>query len=132
MNADRKEVLALSIFIMLVSTYCVVNLSKQSASGSTSRNTTPQFSVTLIRNSNHFGPVNISVNDTVVATNIDANGKSKLIVPIAIPSALMNGIIRICATGITPLAPQVCTDVQNSKQGDKSVATLDMSKAVSG
>ncbi len=130
MNVDKREPLVFLILVMLVSTYLLANLSKQSASAS--RSTTPQFSVTLIRNSNHFGPLNISVNDTVVATNIDANGKSKLVVPITMPSTLMTGPIRICATGTTAPAPQICTDIQNLKHGDNSVATLDMSKAISG
>jgi hypothetical protein len=76
--------------------------------------------------------VNISVNNTVVATDIDTNQKSKLVVPITIPGTLLNGVIRVCATGVTPPAPQICTNIQNLKQGDKSVATLDMSKAISG
>lgn len=117
---------------MLMTTCCLYNSSKQSASASTSRTSGPQFRVTLIRNSDHIRPVNISFNDIVVATNIDSNEKSKLVVPITIPGTLMNGAVRICATGVASPAPQICTDIPSLKQNDKSVATLDMSKAVSG
>ena len=131
MNVSKKEVLGFSILVVLVSTYCLAHLSNQSAFAS-SRIGKLQFSITLVRSPDHIGPVNISVNDTVVATNIDANQKSKLLVPITIPGTLLNGPIRICATGVATPAPQICTNIQNLKQGDKSLATLDLSKAVSG
>ncbi len=132
MNVSKQEALGLSILVMLVSTYCLAHLSNQSAFASESRIGKQQFSVTLIRSPDHIGPVNISVNDSVVATNIDANQKSRLVVPVTIPDTLLNGDIRICATGVAPPAPQICTNIQNLKQGDKSVATLDLSKAISG
>ena len=132
MNVSKKGALGFSILVMLVSTYWLAHLSRQSAFASESSISKPQFSITLIRSPHHIGPVNISVNDSVVATDIDTNQKSKLVVPIMIPGTLLNGVIRVCATGVTPPAPQICTNIQNLKQGDKSVATLDMSKAISG
>lgn len=132
MNLSNREVLGYSILVILVSMYCLAHLSNQPAFASEPRVSKSQFSITLLRSPNHIGPVNISVNDTVVATNIDANQKSKLVVPITIPDTLLNGAIRICATGVAPPAPQICTNIQNLKQGDKNVATLDMSKAISG
>jgi hypothetical protein len=131
MNVNKK-VVTFSILLMLVITCCLSSLSKQSASASTSRSSGPQFSITLLRSSDRIGPVNISINDTVVATNIDSNEKSKLVVPITIPDTLMNGAVRICATGIASPAPQICTDVPSLKNNDKGLATLDMSKAMSG
>jgi hypothetical protein len=132
MNVSKKEALGFSILVVLVSTYWLAHVSSQSAFASESRVSKPQFSITLIRSPDHIGPVNISVNNTVVATDIDTNQKSKLAVPITIPGTLLNGVIRVCATGVTPPAPQICTNIQNLKQGDKSVATLDLSKAISG
>jgi hypothetical protein len=132
MNVSKKEALGFSILVVLVSTYWLAHVPNQSAFASESRVSKPQFNITLIRSPDHIGPVNISVNNTVVATDIDTNQKSKLVVPIMIPGTLLNGVIRVCATGVTPPAPQICTNIQNLKQGDKSVATLDMSKAISG
>ena len=72
------------------------------------------------------------VNDTVVASNIDVTKKNSLVIPITVPDKLINGTIRICATAVTPPAAQICTDVQNTKQGGKNKVTLDLTKAIAG
>ena len=63
-----------------------------------------QFSVALVRSNSQNGPINISINDTVVASNIDVTKKNNLVIPITVPDKLMNGTIRICATAVTPPA----------------------------
>jgi hypothetical protein len=122
------EVLILSILMMLVISYCASAVSIQLATASKSRSNGTQLSVTLVRSNTQNGPVNISLNDTVVASNIDVTKKNSLVVPITVPDKLVSGTIRICATAVAPAAAQICTDVQNMK----SKVTLDLTKAIAG
>jgi hypothetical protein len=126
-----KELRILSIILMVlfISSYSTA-LSTQVASGSKS-DSNGALKIALLRSATQNGPVNISVNDTVVAANIDINKKSSLVIPITIPENVQNGAIRICAT-LTPSAAQICTDVENMKQGEKNRVTLDLAKALSG
>ena len=118
--------------MMLVISYCSASLSMQLAAASKSRSNGTQFSVALVRGNSQNGPINISINDTVVASNIDVTKKNNLVIPITVPDKLMNGTIRICATAVTPPAAQICTDGQNMKQGGKNKVTLDLTKAIAG
>ncbi len=115
MKVHGLEVLILSILMMLVISYCSAALSMQLATASKSRSNGTQLSVTLLRSNTQNGPVNISINDTVVASNIDVTKKNSLVVPITVPDKLVSGTIRICATAVAPAAAQICTDVQNMK-----------------
>src|SRR6266487_6115441 len=128
MKVLGQEVLILSILIMLVISYCSGALSMQLAAASKSRSNGTQLSVTLLRSNTQNGPVNISINDTVVASNIDVTKKNSLVVPITVPDKLVSGTIRICATAVAPAAAQICTDVQNMKNR----VTLDLTKAIAG
>jgi len=128
MKVHGLEVLILSILMMLVISYCSAALSMQLATASKSRSNGTQLSVTLVRSNTQNGPVNISLNDTVVASNIDVTKKSSLVVPITVPDKLVSGTIRICATAVAPAAAQICTDVQNMK----NKVTLDLTKAIAG
>ena len=128
MKVLGQEVLILSILMMLVISYCSGSLSMQMAGASKSHSNGTQLRVTLVRSTEQNGPVNISVNDTVVASNIDVTKKSSLVIPITIPDKLVSGTIRICATAFTPAAAQICTDVQNMK----NKVTLDLTKAIAG
>ena len=128
MKVLGQEVLILSILIMLVISYCSGALSMQLAAASKSRSDGTQLSLTLLRSTTQNGPVNISLNDTVVASNIDVTKKSSLVVPITVPDKLVSGTIRICATAVAPAAAQICTDVQNMK----NKVTLDLTKAIAG
>jgi len=132
MKVVGQEVLILSILMMLVISYSSAALSMKLAAASTSHSNGTQFSVVLVRSNTHNGPVNISINDTVVASNIDVTKKNSLVIPITVPDKLINGTIRICATAVTPPAAQICTDVQNMKQGGKNKVTLDLTKAIAG
>ena len=131
MELITKELQILSIMLMVlfISSYSA-SLSTQLASGSKSDNN-KSFKISLLRNATQNGPVNISVNDTVVAANIDITKKNSLVIPITIPENVQNGPIRICAT-LTPSAAQICTDVENMKQGVKNKVTLDLAKALAG
>ena len=126
-----KEVQILSIVMMLITCNYSVALSIQSASAakSDSRGT---FKISLVPSATENGRVNISVNDTVVAANIDVTKKNSLAIPITIPENVQSGPIRICATLVTPSAAQICTDVQNMKQAIKNRVTLDLAKALAG
>ena len=128
MKVLGQEVLILSILIMLVISYCSGALSMQLATASKSRSNGTQLSLTLPRSTTQNGPVNISINDTVVASNIDASKKNSLVIPITVPDKLVSGTIRICATAVAPAAAQICTDVQNMK----NKVTLDLTKAIAG
>lgn len=128
MKVLGQKVLILSILIMLVISYCSGALSMQLAAASKSRSNGTQLSLTLLRSTTQNGPVNISINDTVVASNIDASKKNSLVIPITIPDKLVSGTIRICATAVAPAAAQICTDVQNMK----NKVTLDLTKAIAG
>jgi hypothetical protein len=128
MKVLGQEVLLLSILMMLVISYCFGALSMQLATASKSRSNGTQLSVTLVRGTTQNGPVNISINDTVVASNIDVTKKNSLVIPITVPDKLVSGTIRICATVIAPAAAQICTDVQNMK----NKVTLDLTKAIAG
>ncbi len=128
MKVLGQEVLILSILMMLVISYCSAALSMQLATASKSRSNGTQLSVTLLRSNTQNGPVNISINDTVVASNIDVTKKNSLVVPITVPDKLVSGTIRICATAVAPAAAQICTDVQNMKNR----VTLDLTKAIAG
>ena len=114
--------------MMLVISYCSAALSMQLATASKSRSNGTQLSVTLVRSNTQNGPVNISLNDTVVASNIDVSKKNSLVIPITVPDKLVSGTIRICATAVAPAAAQICTDVQNMK----NKVTLDLTKAIAG
>ena len=131
MELITKELQILSIMLMVlfISSYST-SLSTQLASGSKS-DINKSFKISLLRNATQNGPVNISVNDTVVAANIDITKKNSLVIPITIPENVQNGPIRICAT-LTPSAAQICTDVENMKQGVKNKVTLDLAKALAG
>lgn len=118
--------------MMLVISCCSAALSMQLAAASKSHSNGTQFSVALVRSNSQNGPINISINDTVVASNIDVTKKNNLVIPITVPDKLMNGTIRICATAVTPPAAQICTDGQNMKQGGKNKVTLDLTKAIAG
>ena len=118
--------------MMLVISYCSAALSMQLAAASKSHSNGTQFSVALVRSNSQNGPINISINDTVVASSIDVTKKNNLVIPITVPDKLMNGPIRICATAVTPPAAQICTDGQNMKQGGKNKVTLDLTKAIAG
>jgi len=113
---------------MLVISYCSAALSMQLAAASSFHNNGTKFSVNLVRSNTQNGPVNISINDTVVASNIDASKKNSLVIPITVPDKLVSGTIRICATAVAPAAAQICTDVQNMKNR----VTLDLTKAIAG
>ena len=130
MELITKELQILSIMLMVlfISSYST-SLSTQLASGS--KSDSKSFKISLLRNATQNGPVNISVNDTVVAANIDIAKKNSLVIPITIPENVQNGPIRICAT-LTPSAAQICTDVENMKQGVKNKVTLDLAKALAG
>ena len=114
--------------MMLVISYCSGALSMQLATASKSHSNGTQLSVTLVRGTTHNAPVNISINDTVVASNIDVTKKNSLLIPITVPDKLVSGTIRICATAVAPAASQICTDVQNMK----NKVTLDLTKAIAG
>ena len=131
MELITKELQILSIMLMVlfISSYST-SLSTQLASGSKSDNN-KSFKISLLRNATQNGPVNISVNDTVVAAKIDITKKNSLVIPITIPENVQNGPIRICAT-LTPSAAQICTDVESMKQGVKNKVTLDLAKALAG
>lgn len=131
MKVVGQEVLILSILMMLIISYCSAALSMQLSAASKSHSNGTQFSVALVRGNSH-GPINISINDTVVASNIDVTKKNNLVIPITVPDKLMTGTIRICATAVTPPAAQICTDGQNMKQGGKNKVTLDLTKAIAG
>ncbi len=128
MKVLGQEVLILSILIMLVISYCSGALSMQLAAASKSRSNGTQLSLTLLRSTTQNGPVNISINDTVVASNIDASKKNSLVIPITVPDKLVSGTIRICATAVAPATAQICTDVRNMK----NKVTLDLTKAIAG
>ena len=128
MKVLEQEVLILSILMMLVISYCSGALSMQLAAASKSRSNGTQLSVTLVRGTTQNGPVNISLNDTVVASNIDVSKKNSMVIPITVPDKLGSGAIRICATAVAPAAAQICTDVQNMK----NKVTLDLTKAIAG
>jgi hypothetical protein len=132
MKVVGQEVLILSILMMLVISCCSAALSMQLAAASKSHSNGTQFSVALVRSNSQNGPINISVNDTVVASNIDVTKKNNLVISITVPDKFMNGTIRICATAVTPPAAQICTDGQNMKQGGKNKVTLDLTKAIAG
>jgi len=131
MELITKElrILLIMLMVLFISSYSA-SLSTQLASGSKSDNN-KSFKISLLRNATQNGPVNISVNDTVVAANIDITKKNSLVIPITIPENVQNGPIRICAT-LTPSAAQICTDVENMKQGVKNKVTLDLAKALAG
>lgn len=131
MELITKELQILSIMLMVlfISSYSS-SISTQLASGSKS-DSNKSFKISLLRNATQNGPVNISVNDTVVAANIDITKKNSLVIPITIPENVQNGPIRICAT-LTPSAAQICTDIENMKQGVKNKVTLDLAKALAG
>jgi hypothetical protein len=128
MKVLGQEVLILSILMMLVISYYSGALSMQLAAASKSRSHGTQLSVTLVRGTTQNGPVNISINDTVVASNIDVSKKNSLVIPITVPATLVSGMIRICATAVAPAAAQICTDVQNMK----NKVTLDLTRAIAG
>ncbi|MGC1932071.1 MAG: hypothetical protein WA667_24125 [Candidatus Nitrosopolaris sp.] len=144
-----REVQILSILMVLVISNYSAALSMQVASASKSHSNGKHFSITLVpsatqtdaadSNGKHFsitlvpsatqnGPVNISVNNTVVASNIDVTKKNNLVIPITVPD---KGPIRICATFAALSAAQICTDAQNI-QGQKNTVTLDLAKALAG
>jgi hypothetical protein len=128
MKVLGQEVLILSILLMLVISYCSGAHSMQLAAASKSHSNGTQLSVTLVRGTTQNGPVNISINDTVVASNIDVSKKNSLVIPITVPDKLVSGTIRICATAVAPAAAQICTDVQNMK----NKVTLDLTRAIAG
>lgn len=128
---DPKGVQILCILIMLIICNCAAALSIQVASASKS-DSKGTFKIDLVPGATQNGTVNISVNDTVVAANIDVTKKSSRVVPITIPENVQSGPIRICATLVTPSAAQICTDVQNMKQATKNRVTLDLAKALAG
>jgi hypothetical protein len=132
MKQVRQEVLFLSILMMLAISCCSAALSMQLAAASSFHSNGTKFSVNLVRSNTQNGPVNISINDTVVASNIDVTKKNSLVIPITVPDKLSSGTIRICATVATQSAPQICTDVQNMKHGGKNKVTLDLTKAIAG
>ncbi|MFZ0223504.1 MAG: hypothetical protein WAM42_17615 [Candidatus Nitrosopolaris sp.] len=127
-----KEIQVLSILLMvlMMATYSAAH-SIQVASGSRS-DSNGSFKIALVPSVTQNGPVNISVNDTVVAANIDITKKNSLVIPITIPDNVQSGPIRICATLVIPSAAQICTNVQNMKQGEKNRVTLDLAKALAG
>ena len=131
MELITKELQILSIMLMVlfISSYSTA-LSKHLALGS-KPDSNKSFKIALLRSATQNGPVNISVNDTVVAANIDITKKNSLVMPITIPENVQNGPIRICAT-LIPSAAQICTDVENMKQGVKNRVTLDLAKALAG
>jgi hypothetical protein len=96
------------------------------------RTTSTQLSVSLVHGNTQSGPLSVSVNDTIVASNIDATKKNSLVIPITVPDNLLGGSLRICATGGSPSSAQICTDVQSIKQGEKNKVTLDLAKAIAG
>jgi hypothetical protein len=128
MKVLGQEVLILSILLMLVISCCSSALSMQMAIATKSHSNGTRLSITLVRGTTQIGPVNISANDTVVASNIDVTKKSSSVIPITIPDKLVSGTIRICATAVAPAATQICTDVQNMK----NKVTLDLTKAIAG
>ena len=128
MKVLGQEVLILFLLMMLVISYCSGALSMQLAAASKSRSNGTQVSVTLVRGTTQNRPVNISINDTVVASNIDVSKKNSFVIPITVPGTLVSGTIRICATAIAPAAAQICTDVQNMK----NKVTLDLTRAIAG
>ena len=128
MKVLGQEVLILFLLMMLVISYCSGALSMQLAAASKSRSNGTQVSVTLVRGTTQNRPVNISINDTVVASNIDVSKKNSLVIPITIPDKFVGGTIRICATAVAPAAAQICTDVQKMK----NKVTLDLTKAIAG
>jgi hypothetical protein len=125
-----KELRILSIILMVLFISSYAALSTQVALGSKS-DSNGSLKIALLRGATQNGPVNISVNDTVVAANIDITKKNSLVIPITIPENVQNGPIRICAT-LTPSAAQICTDVENMKQGEKNRVALDLAKALAG
>ncbi len=126
-----KEVQILSIIMMVVICNYSAALSIQLASASKS-DSSGTFKISLVPSATEKGLVNISVNDTVVAANIDVTKKNSLTIPITIPGNVQSGPIRICATLVAPSAAQICTDVQNMKQAIKNRVTLDLAKALAG
>lgn len=127
MKVVGQNFLVLSIIILLVVSYCSGAISTQPAAAS-KRSSGTQLSITLVRGTTQNGPVNISINDTVVASNIDVTKKNSLVIPITVPDKLVGGTIRICVTAVAPSAAQICTDDQNMK----NKVTLDMTKAIAG
>ncbi len=146
-----KEVQILSILMMLVIFNYSAALSIQVTSASKSDSHRKHFSIGVVpsasqtaadNNGRHLsiavvpsatqnGAVNISVNDTVVATNINVTKKS-LVIPITVPDSVLSGPIRICATLVEPSPAQICTHVENMKQAEKNKVTLDLAKALAG
>jgi hypothetical protein len=127
--SKELRILSIVLMVLFISSYSAT-LSAHVASGSKS-DSNGSFKIALLRNATQNGPVNISVNDTVVVANIDITKKNSLVIPITIPESVQNGPIRICAT-LTPSAAQICTDVENMKQGEKNRVTLDLAKALAG
>lgn len=141
-----KEVQILSILMMLVIfnysaalSILVASASKSdshrkhfsSASQTAADSHGRHFSLAVVPSATQNGPVNISVNDTVVATNINVTKKS-LVIPITVPDSVLSGPIRICATLVEPSPAQICTHVENMKQAEKNKVTLDLAKALAG
>jgi hypothetical protein len=141
-----KEVQILSILMMLVIFNYSAAFSIQVASASKSDSHRKHFSsasqtaadshgrhfsLAVVPSATQNGPVNISVNDTVVATNINVTKKS-LVIPITVPDSVLSGPIRICATLVEPSPAQICTHVENMKQAEKNKVTLDLAKALAG
>lgn len=124
------KVAALSILATVLISYCYMTSYTELAGAA--RTTATQLSVSLVHGNAQSGPFSISVNDTTVASNIDASQKSNLVIPITVPDNLLGGPVRICATEGSPTSAQVCTDFQNIKQGEKNKVTLDLAKAVAG
>jgi hypothetical protein len=127
--SKELRILTITLMVLFILSYSAA-LSTHVASGSKS-DSNGSLKIALLRSATQNGPVNISVNDTVVAANIDIAKKNSLVLPITIPENVQNGPIRICAT-LTPSAAQICTDVENTKQGGKNRVTLDLAKALAG
>ena len=130
MNLFGPHKVALSIVTTVLISYCCVT-SYTELAGAT-RTTATQLSVSLVHGNTQSGPLSVSINDTIVASNIDATKKNSLVIPITIPDNLLGGSLRICATGGSPSSAQICTDVPSIKQGEKNKVTLDMAKAIAG
>ena len=124
------KAVALSILTIVLISYCCVTTYTELAGAS--RTTGTQLSVSLVHGNTQSGPLSVSINDTIVASNIDASKKNSLVIPITVPDNLLSGPLRICATGGSPSSAQICTDFQNVKQGEKNKVTLDLAKAVVG
>lgn len=125
-----RKAAALSILAtVLISYWCVTSYTELAGA---SRATATQLSVSLDHGNSQSGPFSVSINDTIVASNIDATKKNSLVIPITVPDNLLGGPVRICATGGSPSSAQICTDFQNIKQGEKNKVTLDLAKALVG